>query len=270
VTLQYFPFDGLSLFVSRAQGFKSGGFNNLSFSSRDLEVGPEESVSWEAGARGRMFDERLSYGATLFQTDVDDFQLQNIIGVQVQVRNAASARSRGLEFDFQWRTPWRPLSLRGAGALTDARFVDFTNAPAPASSTANVQDLSGRRMPFVPKVQLSATPEVRLPIRLPSFSFAERFLPPTLVLRAALDVLYRSSQFLDYDLDPGTRQDGYVLLDGRISLSADESWSFAIALENITDADVFEFMVDSPAFPGGFVGGQEFQRRFTAELRYRF
>ncbi len=269
VTLQYFPFEELALYATRAQGFKSGAFNLLSFTTNNLEVGPEKTVSWEVGARGALFERTLSVGAALFNMDVEDLQLQNITGGQVLVRNAASARSRGLELDFQWLSPWEALSLRGAGALTDARFRRFPNALAPASSTATEQDLSGRRMPFVPKTQFVVTPEVRLPFAGPALPLVESLLPPKLVLTTALDVLYRSSQFLDYDLDPTAHQDSYVLLDGRIALSsAEKSWSFGILVENIADTDVLEATVDSVVFPGGFIALQEFQRRVAIELRY--
>ena len=67
------------------------------------------------------------------------------------MRNAASARTRGVELDFQWLTPWEPLAIRGAGAFTDGEFVSFPNAPPLAGSSAKTQDLSGRAMPFAPE-----------------------------------------------------------------------------------------------------------------------
>ena len=55
VSLQYFPWDDLSLFATYAQGYKSGGFNNLSLNPNGLEVSPEKAKSWEVGAKGRLF-----------------------------------------------------------------------------------------------------------------------------------------------------------------------------------------------------------------------
>ena len=265
VTLHWAPWDGLSLFATRAQGFKSGGFNNFSFTSGAIEVDEEQTVSWEVGAKGRAFAETLSYGATFFNMEVDDMQLQNLTGGVVQVRNAASARSRGVELDFQWLTPWEPLSFRGAGAYTDGKFTSFRDAPAPASSGAETQDLSGRRMPFSPKVQVAVTPELRFPFAAPSFA---TWLAQDLAVGLAFDVLYRSAQYLDVDLDPNTRQDGYAMLDGRLKLAtADDRVAVQFSVENITDTDAFELLLDSLFYPGGYMGMQEFQRRFTAELR---
>jgi outer membrane receptor protein involved in Fe transport len=117
VTLQYFPSEEWTLFATRAQGFKSGAFNNFSFTSRSLEVEPEKTVSWEGGVRGTLADRTLSFGATLFDMEVDDLQLQNITGGQIEVRNAASARNWGVEFDLQWLTPMLRELAEGLEAL---------------------------------------------------------------------------------------------------------------------------------------------------------
>jgi iron complex outermembrane recepter protein len=271
VTLQFFPFEGLSLFGTRAQGFKSGGFNNFTFKRSSIEVEPERAVSYEAGVKGMLLGNSLAYGLTLFDMEVDDLQLQNLTGGFVQVRNAASARARGIELDFRWLTPWEPLSVRGGGALTDARFRNFKNAPAMAGSGQTEQDLSGKRMPFVPKTQLIVTPELRVPFHTPALAQTADWLPPHMAVTIALDVLYRSSMYLDSDLDPKTLQDEYVKLNGRIFVvPADEKWSLGFAVDNLSNVDALEFATDSLVFPHAFSTFQEFQRRYTVEVRYNW
>src|ERR1051325_2712689 len=126
-------------------------------------------------------------------------------------------------------------------------------------------------MPFVPVWQTNVTPTLRLPFAVPRLSLLERLLPERVALPTAGDILYRSGQFLDQDLDPHTHQDAYVLLDGRIGISnLDDTLSLTVAARNITNADVFEFVTDSAFFPGGYMAFQEFQRNVTAEVRYRF
>jgi outer membrane receptor protein involved in Fe transport len=159
--------------------------------------------------------------------------------------------------------------MRGGGALTDARFEDFKDAPATASSGATNQDLSGRRMPFVPKVQIIATPELRLPLGSPAF--LGRWSPGDLAVTTAIDVLYRSSMYLDNDLDPKTLQEAYTKLNGRIWVGpTDGKWAASFAVDNLTDVDALEFAADSLVFPGAFSTFQEFQRRYTFEVRYNF
>jgi iron complex outermembrane receptor protein len=270
-TAQYRPFDALTLFAARAQGFKSGGFNNFSITGRGLEVDAEKVVSWETGAKGRLFDGTLSVAAAFFNTDADNLQVQNFVGTAIEVRNAASARSRGVEFDFHWLTPVEPLTLFGAGAFTDARFKDYANALAPRGPGPDTQDLSGKRMPFVSEWQFNVTPTLRLPFAVAGLPAIGTLLPPRLAFTTAVDVFYRSDLFLDLDLDPNTHQDAYVLLNGRIGVSTvDDALSVNVAVRNLANADVFEYVTDSTFFPGGYMAFQEFQRNVVAEVRYHF
>ncbi|MGH7818824.1 MAG: TonB-dependent receptor, partial [Candidatus Binatia bacterium] len=267
ITLQYSPFDDLALFATRAQGYKSGGFNNLSLDPGGIEVEPEKTLSWELGAKGTAFESSLSYGATVFHMDVDNLQLQNYVSTTVVlVRNAASARSRGLEVEFQWLTPWQPLSIRGSGALTDATFTKYPNAPAPRGSGSPNQDLSGERLPYAPERQLNATPELRFPFTAPALPFVGS---PKLMFTSAADILYRGSLYLDGDLDPNVLQDDYVLLNGRVGLANEtEDLGLSLGVENMTDNDVMTFTTDSTLFPGAYMGSQQVQRNWYVELRY--
>ena len=259
VTLEWTPLEDLHVFVTRAEGFKSGGFNNLSFAASTAEVEEESTESWELGAKGSLFDRTLTYGATLFHTDVDDLQVQLIRGTFLLVQNAASARTRGLELDLQWLTPWQPLSVFGSAAFTDARFVSYPDAPAPQSSGASSQDLSGRQLPNTSKVQLNASPTLRFPLTISSHD---------LVASSALDVLYRGPAYLSEDLDPKHRRDGYVTLGARLGLTtADGVWSLSASVKNLTDEDTAELMGGNPLFPGGSLVLQEFQRSFFLEAR---
>ena len=269
-TIQYFPFDNLALFATRAKGFKSGGFNNVITSAEGVEVDEEETVSWEAGAKGTLFDGALFYGGTFFNMDVENLQVQQFLGgATVVVRNAEGARSRGFEVDFRWLTPWEPFTLRGAGAIIDAAFKDFPDAPAPRSSGATEQDLSGERMPFVSERQLSLTPELRFPVPARGLPLVGRFFSDDPTLSLALDIHYRSDLFLDIDLDPGTHQDAYTLVTGRLGLATmDEALSLRIHVENLTDSDLLQLATDSPVFREGFMVYQEFQRQVAFELRY--
>ena len=152
--------------------------------------------------------------------------------------------------------------------MTDARFIDFRNAPATASSSSKMQDLSGRRMPFVPETQLSVTPRLAFPLHTADVPVLGR-LSRDLVFTTALDILYRSSGYLDTDLDPHKRQPGYAILNGRIGLSnSDERLSLVLAVTNLANTDSAEFITNSIVFPGGYMVRQEFQRNFEAQVRY--
>ena len=199
--------------------------------------------------------------------DVDDLQVQTIEGTRVVTRNAASARSRGLELDLHWLTPWRPLRIDGSGALTDARFKRFPHAPAPPSSGSSEQDLSGHRMPFVSTSQFHVAPNLTFGIA--SLPLIGTVVPHDLRLTAALDLLYRSSMFLRVDQGPHTRQRPYAIIDGRMGFSLrDETLWLGVSVENITDTNALEFVTDSVFFPGGFGVIQEFQRTYSVAMKW--
>ena len=83
------------------------------------------------------------------------------------------------------RKPWEPLSIRTSAALTDAKFKKYPDAPAPRGHGSS-QDLSGKRLPYAPEQQVSATPEVRIPFTGPELPFFGSHL----LFVGALDVQY--------------------------------------------------------------------------------
>ena len=88
-------------------------------------------------------------------------------------RAADWCKQRGVELDFRWLTPLEPLSVWGAAAYTLGKFTSFPEAPAVASSGQDTQDLTGRRMPFVPRGHLNFTPELRIPFAAPGLARLE-------------------------------------------------------------------------------------------------
>jgi iron complex outermembrane receptor protein len=201
---------------------------------------------------------------------VDDLQQQTIRGSLVQVRNAASARSRGFELDSIWLTPWQPLSIVAGGSFVDARYQSFPNAVAPATSEVPQQDLSGRRVPFVPEWQVDLIPRLVFPFRMPDLPFVGRLREP-LALTAALDVLARGALYIDTALDPRTRQSPHVLVNARTGFFAlDEALSLTLGVSNLTNADVLTSAANNAAFPTGLDVFQEFQRNWSLEAVYRW
>ena len=140
--------DRLALTASAYRAFRAPTLNELYRSFRvgnvvtlaNASLGPERLNAIEAGAR---YD---NVRVTLFSMTTDDAianVTQSITPAQItrQRQNLGSSRSRGVEFDGDWRlgAPWR-LS---AGYL----FSD---------STVATGDLRGKRLPQVPRNQATA------------------------------------------------------------------------------------------------------------------
>ena len=83
---------------------------------------PEETENFEIGLKSK-FDKGL-FNLTLFQTTVDGFQSNVFNGAGFVLANAGEQRSRGAEWDLQFR-PVESLQLGFAGAYIDAEYIDF-------------------------------------------------------------------------------------------------------------------------------------------------
>lgn len=257
--LQYFSDYDVNYYASWAKGFKSGGFNSLSYTGDDLEYEAEETQTVEAGVKGRFFDRTLSVNLTVYQTEFDNLQVLAFNGTFFDVSNAATAYSRGLEADFLWLTPWTPLELAGSFGWLDARYDEYTDAPAPIQQGIDAeQDLSDQRIAFAPRATATLTPTLSVPIG-------------SMALITAVDVLYQGDQFVDSDLDPNTYVPAYTKYAARITLgSQSESWSITVGGTNLTDERVLNQVTDTPFFPGTYQAQLASGRQYFAALNLRF
>jgi len=83
---------------------------------------PEETENFEIGLKSK-FENGL-FNLTLFQTTVDGFQSNVFNGAGFVLANAGEQRSRGAEWDIQYR-PVEALELTFAGAYIDADYISF-------------------------------------------------------------------------------------------------------------------------------------------------
>src|SRR3546814_16182809 len=81
---------------------------------------PENVESWEAGIKSKWFDHSLDFNLGVFHSYFDNLQTLAIDGAFINVANAATAISQGVEMDFRWLTPLRFLNVSGSLGLLDA------------------------------------------------------------------------------------------------------------------------------------------------------
>ncbi|MBI3171691.1 MAG: TonB-dependent receptor, partial [Hydrocarboniphaga effusa] len=265
ITLQYFLDADVGFYASWAKGFKSGGFNAISFTGEDLEYEPENAQTAELGIKSQFFDRTVRFNATLYQTKFDNLQVLAFNGVFFDVSNAAAAQSKGLEADLMWLTPWEPLTIMASGGLLDATYDEYTSAPAqvrnPETGELQVgaeQDLSGKRIAYAPRATGTLTPILSIPLG--------RF-----VGKLSGDVIYQGDQYTDTDLDENARVDPYLLYSARFILSnAEQSWSVSIGGSNLTDERVLSRVVDATFFPGTYFTQQIGGRQLFAAVSITF
>jgi iron complex outermembrane receptor protein len=139
ISLRYTPIAALTLYSSFGIGFKSGGFNRAgtqatieniaAATGSDLTIGDsynkEVSYAFEIGAKGQLFDRRVSYQLAAYHTIVNNMQYAEFFtNNQGQIRvvsNIDLVSLSGVEIGLQVKVAdW--LSLTGGGNITGSRI----------------------------------------------------------------------------------------------------------------------------------------------------
>ncbi len=244
-------------YASYSEGFKSGGFDMRGdvVLTPDTVNGydPETVQSYEVGAKGTLFDDRLSYNFAAFYADYSDQQITRqqptVTGsIASFVDNAGASTIQGVELEGTVQFTDR-LSLNYGVGWTDAEFDKYetyqviTNpAPPPATLTVPV-DLSDTAV-------FQNTPEWNGNLAL---NYAQP-LPGTWgSLLATVSGSYRDSYHMFEFPNPLIDQnDAYTLVDASIAWkSNDEKLRFQLLGRNLTDE---EYKIGGYYFPGALYG----------------
>lgn len=163
-TISYEASQNINLYARYARGFKSGGFNGETnvffdpaapagcpFGATELCVPyrPETVDSYELGIKTKLFDNMLIFNVAAFRDEHQDIQLAIFTAsgaASSVVRNAASARIEGLEFEAIFR-PSDALTINGSLALLDSKYKSYIEAGVDVSDN--------RAFPHAPKVTAS-------------------------------------------------------------------------------------------------------------------
>ncbi|MEM8563624.1 MAG: TonB-dependent receptor, partial [Pseudomonadota bacterium] len=130
------------VFASVATGSKSGGFNTVNGTPQQREFDDEGTISYELGIKSTTLDARLRLNASLFYTEIDNYQFQEQIesGVGTIVSNEAGVEVSGLDMDVQ-ALPLTNLTLT-AGLLYLHKY-EITDGPNKGENLRFTPEYSG-------------------------------------------------------------------------------------------------------------------------------
>ena len=245
VNVQYDATDELMLYASYARGTKAGGFdirsNSLPTSTTVARPGAfifedESADNFEAGLKYK--GRSVAFNVSLYRTDYKDLQVNIFDGtLNFNVRNAAEARTQGVEADF--RAALAPgLTVSGAVAYLDFKFTNFTDGQCFYLQTPGPNgfcDYSGKRNALSPKWSGNLNVDYTTPV--------------TSDIKIALNVNadFSSSYIAAVNLDPRTHQDGYVKLGARLALAeVDDRWEVALIGRNLTNQRILQTASSMP------------------------
>jgi iron complex outermembrane recepter protein len=251
-------------YASYSRGFLAGGFNfnDPTGVAANVPYKPEYVNAYEAGLKTEWLDNRLIVNFDVFRSDYTDLQAaitEPLVagGPVVQlVRNAASSRSEGFEFEQKLLIS-DTFRLSSNITYLHAYYISYPNAGATTLQQlegTNFQNLSGQSTPFAPRWSGSVSAAYLAPV-WNDYKFITEVSP------------FFSSR---YDLggvdDPlfGEFQSGYIRLDSRLSMErADGRWAVDLIGKNLTDRIVLTYGT-------AYITTKQPPRNVAIQLRVKF
>jgi outer membrane receptor protein involved in Fe transport len=239
VNVQFDATDDLMLYASYARGTKAGGFdirsNSLPTSTTVAKPGAfefqdESADNFEAGLKYKGRD--VAFNLSFYRTKYKDLQVNIFDGtLNFNVRNAAAARTQGIEADFRAALA-EGLIISGAIAYLDFKFTNFTDGQCYYLQTpgpGGFCDYSGKRNALSPKWSGNLNVDYWTPVG------------SDLKLSFNVNADFSSSYIAAANLDPRTYQGSYAKLGARVALGQiDNRWEVALIGRNLTDQRILQ------------------------------
>jgi outer membrane receptor protein involved in Fe transport len=202
-------------------------------------------------------------------TDLQTSQFDSQLGFNVT--NAGEATIQGIELDGRWQLT-DALYLTGAVGFLDFEFDTFEGSQcffgeaSDSPSSPGLCDRTGDTREFAPELTANIGAAYMFEVS------------DDIDLTFGLDMSYSDEYFVSPTLDPNLEQDSYVKFNGRVAVeSAENIWSVALLVENITDEDIATFGNEAPLAGTATAGGgsayynfYEAPRNVALKVRYNF
>ncbi len=258
VSVSYALAESMTTYATFAQAFKGGGYNATAATVATLEFEPEKADTFEAGFKGRFMGGAIRLNFAAFYTMFDNLQVSIFNGTNFTVTNAASAVTKGFEFDG--------MAVLAPGLLvnmslgyTHARYDSFPDGPCTVEDEPPC-DLSGRELDRAP--EWNGTLGVGYALPLGNW-------PIEMVVGA--DINYQGGHYIATDLDEAEFQEGYFLYNARFGFrDIDDVWQIVVHGKNLSDEVVGLSGADVPLMDGSHAATFNEPRFYSAELRVRF
>lgn len=273
LTVSYKPSPHVNAFATYSTSYKPIGVNlgGLPTASGKVltelaRIKPESVNHIEAGIKTTPASNTI-VNLVFHKTDIKDYQTQvqtAEVGVnRGYLANAEKVRVLGGELDASVR--FKHLTLNGALAYTDGKYVSFKNAPVPLEETGGpsaFKDISGGRLPGISKWAGSLGGELSSNPRIILGQGATFF--------AAFDSYYRSSFSSSPSPSKYLNIDGYALLNTRVGFRAINGLSVFIWGRNLLNKDYYEQLLPAAGNAGHYAAVLGDQRTYGITIRYNY
>ncbi|MEM9840401.1 MAG: TonB-dependent receptor [Pseudomonadota bacterium] len=237
-------------YVSYARGYKGPAIqvDPLFRAGASLPVvDPEIPTSLEFGLRSQFWDNRVTFNATAFRTEVEDYQAAAFdpSALSFLLQNVGDVVSQGLEIESFFEVT-DSLRLTGNFTFLDAEIDSFEGASCYVGQTeaegcvGGIQDLSGGDLPFAADTSFYLGADYL-------FNLSSRIFGT-----AHVGYAYTGDTQFSLNNNPDTVQEAYGLLDAQLQLTLDDRYTFALFGTNLTDETFSSFIASTPVYSSFF------------------
>lgn len=234
-----------------SQGYRSGAINGQAFGDATAEITaaqPEEIDSFEIGVKSTLRDGSLNLNAAYFHYDYTNqqFLIAEGGGFLFPLRNAPKAKVDGFEADIQLQAS-ETVRLTGAIGMLKSEYEELSILGTSAAGN-----------------QMIGAPDFTANIGL-DWDFAST---ATGDWSLNLGGAYQSEVFFTPFEEAALSQDGYWVMNGRLSLDKDR-YSFGLWTKNLLDEEFFIYGLDLTSTYGALYLQRGAPRTFGIDFTYR-
>ena len=222
LAVSYEPTPEHTVYGSISQGYRAGG-SNVSAAAPQAAYDPEESLNYEVGYKGRLWDDRLQVSAAAYFIDYQKLQvfLTDPVTLVSYTSNSEAAESYG--FEFEAAAVLAPgLTAVGSLGWTRARYTDFELCDA-----SPVASCTGNEMQYAPDWTGAARVDYRRPIAGGHEIFA------------GLDVNYTGEMYFTPTNAADSLREALWLTNGEVGVAFSDGTRVALWGRNLTNEQYF-------------------------------
>ncbi len=243
VAFEYQINDDMMWYASATRGFKSGGWNARGTAATNLQpFAPEIVWSYEAGLRTEWMDNRLRANLTVFQSDVEDFQLPSAFNdpdtgaITFITRNFADLDISGIELEF-YAVPTDRLTFFTNIGIMDSEYTNLN--PAIITQQAECRTMGVNCAQGIVNEVGDIAPPVRAPeSQISVGGWYTIPLSDSLELTPKISAVRYGKHNISTSGQSVALIDDYTVINGGIALTnTEQNWSVTAACKNCSDED---------------------------------
>ena len=220
LTVDYQITDDILIYGTIAEGFQSGGFQGLCLGNPFCAMntfGPQDVLSFEAGTKMDLLDDRLRVNGAIFYAKYDDIQQTALVGGAFPLQNVGEIDVKGVELEVV-ATPTDGLTIFANAAYADEEYQRLN--PASGAAIAGATKLPG-------------LPEFSGRV---GFDYERALGNSDLVTKFGADYTFSDEYFSE--VTNALKIDSYGRTNAFIALAAaEDKWEVRLEGRNITDED---------------------------------